>query len=214
MSILKTLVKQGSLCFDIGAHTGEKAQEMVQLGASKVIAVEPQASLLKLKSTDKITVLEKAVSNKQGKIKFSICDQAYTVSTVTEHWKYGRFANLTWNKSIEVGAVTLDDLIKEYGTPDFCKIDVEGHEVAVIQGLTHYLPCLSFEFTAEFIEHARECMDLLLSLGEYQFNLTTNQQNPDRFDLTNWLDNDALYTWLLLESCNKELWGDIYAKSR
>jgi FkbM family methyltransferase len=214
MSILKTLIKQGSLCFDIGAHTGEKAKEMLVLGASKIITVEPQASLLKLQSTDKIVVLEKAVSNKQGKIKFSICDQAYTVSTVTEHWKYGRFANLTWNKSLEVEATTLDDLIKEYGLPHFCKIDVEGHEVAVLQGLSHTIPCLSFEFTAEFIEHAYECIDLLLSIGNYEFNLTSNQQNPEQFDLTDWLSGYDLYKHLLRASIDKEIWGDVYAKSR
>ena len=34
----------------------------------------------------------------------------------------------------EVPALTLDDAVERHGRPDFIKIDVEGHEVKVIEG--------------------------------------------------------------------------------
>lgn len=211
MSLLKQLIKPGNLCFDIGAYTGEKTREMVECGALKVIAVEPQATILGLKSTDKIDVIEKAVSNHCGTISFYICDTAYTISTVTKHWKQGRFKGYSWGKTISVETITLDQLIADYGVPDYCKIDVEGHEQAVLLGLHTTIPCLSFEFTAEFIQHAYRCIDMLSK--HHEFNLTTNEQNATSFDLKTWQDASSIKEYLQgIVYMDGETWGDIYAK--
>jgi FkbM family methyltransferase len=42
---------------------------------------------------------------------------------------------------------TLDELIGKHGVPVFIKIDVEGFEEAVLQGLSQPVRALSFEFT-------------------------------------------------------------------
>jgi FkbM family methyltransferase len=52
----------------------------------------------------------------------------------------GRFSEFEWNDELEVPMRTLDELIREYGVPDFCKIDVEGYEFGVIQGLSRPNP--------------------------------------------------------------------------
>ncbi|MEZ4639278.1 MAG: FkbM family methyltransferase [Caldilineaceae bacterium] len=45
------------------------------------------------------------------------------------------FAHVTWDEAIDVPVITLDSLIAQHGVPVFCKIDVEGFEHAVLQGL-------------------------------------------------------------------------------
>lgn len=200
---------KGCTCFDIGAYCLEKSKEMLSSGAGKVIAVEPQASLLKLQSTDSIIVVEKAVGDAEGKVEFSICRQAYTVSTMAEHWKTGRFQQFDWSRKLEVDVTTLDNLIAEYGLPYFCKIDVEGYEQNVLQGLSVAIPCISFEFTAEFIENAYQCIHLLEKLGNYHFAMTVMTNNPRDFDV-DWTSSDKLESLLEMNLTLPDFWGDIY----
>ena len=40
-----------------------------------------------------------------------------------------------YNQKIKVKVITLDKLLELYGTPDLIKIDVEGHEYEVLEGL-------------------------------------------------------------------------------
>ena len=79
---------------------------------------------------------------KKGYLKLQICENAPTISTMSDKWiKDGRFSNdYKWTKTQLVAVTTLDDLIKEYGSPKFCKIDVEGFEYPVLKGLTKPIP--------------------------------------------------------------------------
>jgi len=71
---------------------------------------------------------------KAGKTQFYISALTPTVSTMAaEDWRdkiddHTSF-KVTWDESIEVVVITLDQLIEQYGLPDFCKIDVEDFEV-------------------------------------------------------------------------------------
>ena len=60
---------------------------------------------------------------------------------------------------MDVEVTTLDRLIAIYGAPTFCKIDVEGSELQVLEGLTEALPALSFEFLPVSIKRAYGCID-------------------------------------------------------
>ncbi|MEZ4584405.1 MAG: FkbM family methyltransferase [Caldilineaceae bacterium] len=46
------------------------------------------------------------------------------------------FAGVTWDTAIPVTVTTLDRLIAQYGVPAFCKIDVEGYELALVRAVT------------------------------------------------------------------------------
>jgi len=108
-----------------------------------------------------------------------------------------------------VPVTTLDSLIAQYGEPDFCKIDVEGFEQKVLEGLSRPLVRLSFEFHAEFLPEAFACLKLLRGIGEYRFNYTL--ENRPAFESVRSLDEDEIYS-RLRSLPYTSLQGDVYAR--
>jgi FkbM family methyltransferase len=210
--MLSQLIHRGDLAYDIGAHIGTKTLDMLAAGASKVIAIEPNPAVFTLAHPN-IILVRKAVSNTNGKASFTAC-QVSTISTLADHWKSGRFAQCfsKADKVIEVETTTLDCLIEEFGLPNICKIDVEGHERKVLYGLTQIIPCLCFEFTKEFFSEAVECVSYLDKLGYEQFSYTSMVQEARAFDCP-WTSAEHLLE-LIYFNLDKatDFWGDIYAK--
>ncbi len=105
---------------------------------------------------------------------------------------------------------TLDQLIAEYGSPSFCKIDVEGFERQVLEGLSSPVSCISFEFTREFLDDARVCVSLLENLGSIEVNASFGET----MQLAgSWVDPERIFSTIEAqpEDCD---WGDIYVRSR
>ena len=111
-----------------------------------------------------------------------------------------------------VRTTTLDSLITSYGRPQFVKIDVEGHESAVLKGLHRSIPRLSFEYTPEYIRPALECLEHLSSLGTYGFNLSRGESMDLLF--SSYVSQIEMVKALeeLEERRGQEESGDIYAK--
>lgn len=200
------------LVFDIGANIGAKAAAMRDKGA-RVVCFEPQPAcaeeLRKRFSGDPdVQVVQTALGAARGKARMSLCPAAPTVSTMSETWKTGRFRDMVWNEEIEVPVETLDWAISQYGMPDYCKIDVEGFEYDVLQGLSTALPLLSFEFTKEFTDRAADCLHVLEQCGFHLFNVSYGETGRFRFD--QWLDGTALLD-SIAQVRSPLAWGDIYA---
>jgi FkbM family methyltransferase len=152
-------INDGDLCFDIGANEGNIADIFLQLKAN-VIAIEPQNTCIqkmqkRFKNNKNIIILGKGVSDIEGKELFFECIEANTISSFADKWKEGRFSNYNWTNGNELYVTTLDRIIRMFGLPKYCKIDVEGYEKKVILGLTQRIPYLSFEFTHELLEDTK-----------------------------------------------------------
>ncbi len=208
-------VGPGDLCFDVGANTGNRTAVLLDLGA-RVVCVEPQpACVKKLKKifgkNPAVTIVEAALGEKEGQGELAICEQEPTISTMSPRWRQeGRFAGThAWMPTVPVAVTTLDSLIARYGRPAFCKIDVEGFELAVLKGLSRPIPSISFEFTREFFLDARSCLEHLASLGPVAFNASLSESMsllwPD------WVDKETLCKNIEAQG-DALLWGDIYAK--
>lgn len=208
------LVGSGDLVFDVGAHTGEMTKLLLALG-TKVICIEPQPACLEtlsaLFSGNMKAVIEPVgVGAESGKLELSVCSDGPQISTFASKWKEGRFAGSNWDKKIVVDVSTLDLLIAKHGVPKFIKIDVEGFEKEVLNGLSRAIPFVCFEFTREFFADAKTCMERLETFGlvRYQVSLYTRY----RFALSGWVTSAELIRFL--NGCEgADLCGDIYART-
>lgn len=210
------LIKKNNLCFDIGANYGNRSEIFLKLGA-KVVAFEPQPKplkFLKRKFKDTINIEDMALGSKAGKSNLFL-SSASTLTSMSEEWinkvKTSRFNKANWNKKIEVEVTTLDKMIDKYGKPDFCKIDVEGFEFEVIQGLTQPIGTISFEFTIpEFVDKAIDCINYLNKLGQIICNYSSGETLI--FALKEWLDPNEFITLFKTLPEKGIVDGDIYIK--
>jgi len=208
-------IRPGDLCFDVGANLGNRTAVFLDLGA-RVVCIEPQpACVRKLRQrfgkNPNVIIVDKALGEKEGRGELAVCEAEPTISTMSDKWrKEGRFAGKNdWTKTVPVEVTTLDDLITCYGRPVFCKIDVEGFEVAVLSGLTSPIPVISFEFTREFFADAKTCMDRILSIDPAAFNAYLGEDMD--FLWPDWVAPGVLYERIENDP-DTLLWGDIYAK--
>jgi FkbM family methyltransferase len=212
-----TFIHPGDLVFDVGANAGDRTAVFLQIGAH-VVAVDPQpvcAEKLRrrFKGESRVSLVEKALGAKLGEAEMNLSD-ADTISSLSAEWiakvkASGRFAKYQWQKTIKVPITTLDRLIEEFGCPVFCKIDVEGFEDQVLQGLTHKIATLSFEFTPEYLEPAFRCLNLLDTLGNARFNYSVGETM--QLALSEWITAQELRK-VLTELKDKTVFGDVYAK--
>lgn len=207
----------GSLCFDIGAHVGDRSRSWSRLGA-RVVAVEPQpdfARLLRLlfRRDMSVAVVEQAVAAEAGTVELRVSARTPTVTTgsaafAAETARVPSFAWVEWGSRVEVPATTLDALIAAHGEPDFAKIDVEGMEHEVLAGLSRPLRALSFEFVPASLGSALASLERLEGLGRYEFNVAMGESL--RFEFGRWGDAAAMRDWLEARPAAEDS-GDVYA---
>ena len=166
---------ENDLVFDIGANYGNRIEPNLRNGC-KVVAVEPQpecVNYLRKKYKDKVSIENVGVGASKGVLDFHISSWSI-LSTFSDDFiqktkESGRFSKSSWDKTIKVNLVTLDDLIAKYGSPQFIKVDVEGYEEQVFKGLTKKVKYISFEYTLP--EFADNLDRILVQLKSYRGTL-------------------------------------------
>ncbi|MPZ36608.1 MAG: FkbM family methyltransferase [Rhizobiales bacterium] len=216
--LYRQFVRPNDLVFDIGAHVGDRIASFRRLGA-RVVAVEPQPALARtlklLYGRDRLVVVEAlAVGRAAGSVDLKVNLDNPTVSSASDAFiKAARGApgweGQHWTKTVAVPVTTLDDLIDRQGLPSFIKLDVEGFEVEVLNGLTRPVPTLSFEFTTIQRELAEEGIERCAALGFLFFNAALGESQA--LVHSQWQDAQGIANWLaaLPMAANS---GDIYAR--
>lgn len=212
------LVSEGDLCFDVGANVGRRVDALLKLGA-KVVAIEPLPQSMrvlerKYAANPNVVLVRKAVGKTKGTATMYVSDVP-SLCSLSSEWidavrSSGRYARSKWNKTITVPLETMDSLIGQYGLPVLAKIDVEGYEQDVIEGLSTSIRHLSFEFTPERMDSALKTIEHLSSLGNPKFNICLASA-PFDWCLEQWPDAKGFSEELTSIVKNNEV-ADIYVK--
>jgi FkbM family methyltransferase len=182
--LFKELAKKGDTIVDIGANIGYYTLLASDIVGSegKVYAFEPSplnydllVGNIKLNNFNNVVAVQKAVSDRNGKLEFYLNDQDMGAHTIYKPDRVG--------KSVFVESITLDDYFKGKESPiDIVKMDVEGAEMAVIQGMDNIIKLnknlkIFAEFNIPWVKRAGITPEYFISqlMNYYHFSITVIQ---------------------------------------
>lgn len=137
MTFLLDWMKQGDYFVDVGANLGSYSLLAAGVSRADVLAIEPWPANMSVLSEQvkfnnlsaKVELLQAGASVQDGELLFQSDSSQNTYVVEASH------ADAT--AVISVPVYRLDSILKR--CPQYIKIDVEGHELQVIQGLGNYL---------------------------------------------------------------------------
>lgn len=195
------------MLFDIGANRGDACYAALSRGFTKVVALEPAPriyrELVKNFIYSPVIPVRMAVSNTNNEtVEFYEAEED-GLSTLNKDWLTAD--NLPYQgkpfRTIRATTITMDQLVEIYGTPDLTKIDVEGAEWSVFEGMSRYHGPLTFEWTdVTAQEHQDQLQYLYSSLGYTEVGpqfITHHLEEPDEwypikdFNLFYWVSEHA-----------------------
>lgn len=169
--------------FDIGAHFGIFSLAAA-LSRGKAVAVDASPIAARMMRTqlklngceDRIQIVQKSVSDISGSIEMLssgvFSDGYFRAATGRPH------SELT-----KTEATTIDELTEQFGAPTHLKIDVEGHEAAVLRGgrrtLQSHSPIIFLELHNELIRSdGGDPRTVLLELDGLGYRLCSLDRTP------------------------------------
>ncbi len=213
-----TFVRRGDLVFDVGAHAGNHVRSLLALGC-RVVAVEPQPDFARVLrfffgASTGVTILETGIGAHAGRATLSISERTPTVTSLASDWRDARagdadFAQVRWNRRMDIDVTTIDALIERYGEPAFVKLDIEGSEPSALAGLSRPVPALAFEYLPRALEGVDACVERLRTLDHYVYNWSPGESY--RFANAAWLEGPALLDSLRGRDAQQRS-GDVYAR--
>jgi FkbM family methyltransferase len=169
-----SLVDRSRAAADIGAHRGVYAHVLARY-AKHVHAFEPHPQLctyLRRVMSDRVTVHPVALSSSAGTVKFRIPRAGSYLGLGQGTLEELPIFHGAAVSEIEVRTSTLDQELRD--PVGFMKIDVEGHELSVLEGgrelLRKHQPALMIEIAdSPELQHYQRVVDFLAGFGYRAF---------------------------------------------
>ena len=178
-ALLKDLVKKGMTVVDIGANIGYYTLLAARLVGEegRVFAFEPDPHNFELLSRNieinhlgnTVVPIQKAVSSKSGRTKLFLDERNLGGHSLSEN-------NVSKHSFLIVEVVSLDDFFEgQICKVDFVKMDIQGSEMAALEGMKNVLlqnqnPMILTEFWPAGLKNAGSSPDAFLTkLLEYGF---------------------------------------------
>lgn len=171
---MRSILRPGSLCFDIGAHHGESATRLLaEHCAGSVVSVEAERENHAIlchthHGNDRVVCIHAAVTAHAGFVQVHRAAAQDGLSTLLPvEWRH-LYPDADLQPPQTVVGITLSDLFCEYGEPEYVKVDVEGYEEEVITGMRYTMTpprYISIEFHGARIDVATNALKMLAGMG-------------------------------------------------
>lgn len=212
-------VHAGALVFDVGANVGEHTRTFLELGA-RVIAVEPQQECVRelnavYTQDSRVTIVPQALGAAPGELEIQL-NRRNRWSSLNPDFVRAVSPEPVYQKSEWLGkrtvhVTTLDALVEEFGLPAFVKIDVEGFEAQVMQGLSRPISAACFEFQVHYLAAALAGIEHLEQLGTGQYNYIVLDENQLKLDA--WVTADEMQHILKRHEHSRAFFkGDVFVQ--
>jgi len=205
------------LIFDIGCNVGlwtntnyNTTDFFVCVDANPVICKQAMSLHEGKKNVVVLNLLMSSIGGLEED--FYVANNHWASTSSMEFLSHGRFSKVfSWDDPIKIKTSTLDLLIQEYGVPNHIKIDVEGYELMVLNGLTNMAQMISFEWNEEEKLNTLRCINHLHALGYNKFSI--HEEDSYTYIPDQWVDVDTILnqTDALLVADRFAKWGMIYA---
>jgi len=185
LAVMASLAPAVTRVLDIGANTGVYTLLIAAVNPqARILAFEPVPQVCELLRQNidingfgsRCTAVEQAVSSRRGVTQLHVPES--NVPTSASLNRQG-FRGLQ-GQLIDVEVTSVDDVAKEFGAIDLCKIDVEGFELEVLAGMTATLSVSPPAIVVECnYDGPYRGIDDCLSNYDYEFYALTSR-GPER----------------------------------
>ena len=198
IKFLKQIIKNGDTVLDLGANIGVYTLIFAKLvgKSGHVFAFEPDPTNFEILSKnvkenkhENVTLVQKAVSEKNDKIKLFVSKR--------NHASHRIFDSEEKRNSIEVDVITLDTYFKKNKNPiNFIKMDVEGVEGATLLGASNIIKnskdlVITMEYFPKWIRkygmNPEEILDSLIEKKFKLFNINQKERKIFPINLKNFV---------------------------
>ncbi len=174
LEVVRTFVKPGATVWDVGGNVGFFAfTSAVQSKGGKIATFEPDLSLAYLlrKTADAnpdldVSIFPFAVSNRNGTAQFNIAERARSTNFLAA--VQGSTQTGGVRRTLTVPTVRLDTVLDWFVAPDFIKIDVEGAEHLVFEGMEKVLSAIRPIILCEVSSENQAFVSEILHRHRYQ----------------------------------------------
>jgi FkbM family methyltransferase len=164
------------LIFDVGVCDGadsayylSQAERVVGVEASPIACAQVRERFAAEIAEGRYVLEEVGVAEEPGELSFWVCDDH-------PHWSSFRREIASRqgcrHHEVKVRTVRFETLVRRHGVPDYCKIDIEGHDVLCLRQLE---PDIAPPYISVEMDHGMDLIDEMIRLDYRDFKVISQR---------------------------------------